>query len=432
VTTVASSERRQPVGTPAGGRRALAAGSSVLGQIERRVGVTPAGLAVLALSVAGIVLGRRTANSAVVLFAYGLLILLALSWLLGRRPLPLSAQRSQLPGRLRVGQQIEVQLELSATRRVSTVILEDQLHEQLGRSSRLPVSHLVRDQSASFGYTFIPQARGVYDVGALVAESGDPFGLTKRRQVIADPVQVIVHPPVERLVDRITSRAWEDPPIRPPISKPWPTGFEFYGMRDYEHGDDPRRIVWRAVAAHGKYLVRESEQGITDRVFLLLDTDVESHSPGTSSDTFETAISVAASLAVRHLDDGMSVSLERNSSCLADSVRGKTRAIPLLDALASLRVETCPLDVCLDRMLVGSHAMQHVVVTTPRLTPAGAARLRLMIDRGVSLLLVLVLWDDTEPATLHRAGMLGCNVVEVHAGAPLGRVFSRVVGTGRR
>jgi hypothetical protein len=76
--------------------------------------------------------------------------------------------------------------------------------------------------------------------------------------------------------------------------------------------------------------------------------------------------------------------------------------------------------------------MQHVVVITPQLTKRAAPRLQLMIDRGISLLLVLVLWEDTDPATVHRAGMLGCNVVEVHPDAPLTRVFQRVVGTSRR
>ena len=58
-------------------------------------------------------------------------------------------------------------------------------------------------------------------------------------------------------------------------------------MRDYVPGDDPRRIVWRAtartldpVSGTGRYLVRESEQGITDRVLLLIDTDRAQHSPG--------------------------------------------------------------------------------------------------------------------------------------------------------
>jgi hypothetical protein len=82
-----------------------------------------------------------------------------------------------------------------------------------------------------------------------------------------------VHPRVEQVSDRPLSRQFEDPPIRPPVSKPWPSGFEFYGMREYVPGDDLRRIVWRASARTGKVMVREAEQGITDHVTVVLDTE---------------------------------------------------------------------------------------------------------------------------------------------------------------
>ena len=40
----------------------------------------------------------------------------------------------------------------------------------------------------------------------------------------------------------------EDPPMRPPVSKPWPSGLEFYGMREYVPGDDLRHVHWRSSA----------------------------------------------------------------------------------------------------------------------------------------------------------------------------------------
>ena len=93
-----------------------------------------------------------------------------------------------------------------------------------------------------------PSLRGVYQLGPLAAEWTDPFGLARHQQVLTDAVDVIVHPTTEAIFDRPLTRLWEDPPFRPPVSKPWPQGFEFYGMRDYVPGDDPRRIVWTAAA----------------------------------------------------------------------------------------------------------------------------------------------------------------------------------------
>jgi uncharacterized protein (DUF58 family) len=239
--------------------------------------------------------------------------------------------------------------------------------------------------------------------------------------------------------DRVFQREWEDPPVRPPFSKPWPTGFEFYGMRDYADGDDPRRIVWRATAKTydhetgqpQRYFVREAEQGITDRVNVFLDTDASSHSPERPSDTFETAVRCAASLGVQHLKDGFSVSFDINSRRVHDSIRGSRHRVELLDELARVDLESVALTSGLDRLLTDTRRSAHNIMITPHLEPATASRLKILHDRGVSLLLVLVVGDTTDPGTIHRAGGIGCNVIEVPVGSALGTVFGHVLTMGR-
>jgi uncharacterized protein (DUF58 family) len=362
---------------------------------------------------------------------YGAVFVLAISWFLGRRKLAVDAVRSDLPMRVRQGQVVTVDLALTARRRISTVILEETLDEHLGTTVRIPVPLLPSGETVEHAYTFTPRQRGVYKVGPLLAEWNDPFGLTRSRVTLTEPVEMIVHPAVELVRDRITSREWEDPPLRPPVFKPWPSGFEFYGLREYVEGDDPRRIVWRAVAQYDKYLVRESEQGITDRVNILLDTDEEYHSPGETSETFETAVRVAASVGVRHLKDGFSVNIDANGDRLVRTLRGVGKQIPLLDKLATVGREKVPFVSQLDRLVVDPLRHSHNVIVTPYLSPAAASRVRLLLDRGIAVLVVVVLWEDTEPDTIHRVGSLGCNIVEVTAGQPIGRVFSHVVGARR-
>jgi hypothetical protein len=43
------------------------------------------------------------------------------------------------------------------------------------------------------------------------------------------------------------------------------------------------------------------------------------------------------------------------------------------------------------------------------------------------MMLVVVLWEDSDPLSLHRAGSLGCNVVEVTADSALDLAFRHVV-----
>ncbi|HEV7886579.1 MAG TPA: DUF58 domain-containing protein [Acidimicrobiales bacterium] len=404
----------------------------ILRAVEQRTGITPLGQGVVVLAVLTQVLGRAVHSAAVVLLAYGALAFFGLAWALGRRRLGLTAVRSSFPSRLREGQGVEVSLGLSAVKRVTAIVVEERLPAALGRPVRVPVAVLAPGQSAVHAYRLSAGRRGVHSVGPLVAEWSDPFGLTRHRVELVTAASLIVHPSTEPVTDRIASREWEDPPVRPPVSKPWPTGFEFYGMRDYVSGDDPRRIVWRVAARSEdpRYVVREAEQGITDRVRLFLDTDQEWHSPASSgqpSETFELAVRAAASLASKHLHDGFAVSVDANDRRLAAGVRGRTGTIPMLDALAGVSVGRAPLKDALGRLLYEPGGNAHNVVITPHLDRDTATRLRLLLERGTSLLLVMVLWEASDFASLHRAGSLGCNVVEVGAGVPLERVFQRVV-----
>ena len=151
----------------------------------------------------------------------------------------------------------------------------------LGQNARIPVASLEPGESVDHAYQLTCWRRGVYQLGPLVARWGDPFGFTEREAVLCEPFEFLVHPSTELVQDRAFTRLWEDPPVRPPMSKPWPSGMEFYGMREYTPGDDIRRVVWRAYARTQQLLVREAEQGITDQINIILDGHRENHSKGT-------------------------------------------------------------------------------------------------------------------------------------------------------
>jgi uncharacterized protein (DUF58 family) len=419
-----------PSTTTAGPRAA-----GLLAVLERRLGLTPAGVAVAALVLPGLVLGRLLASRPLFLLVYGAVAVVGLSRVLARRRLSVDAHRSSLPTRVRESQSVDVEISVTARRRLATVVLEEALPEPFGAPVRVPVPLLPTGQTVLHGYRFTARRRGVYTVGPLLAEWSDPFGLTRKRVQIAPAETVIVHPSFEAVSDRVTSREWEDPPVRPPQSRPWPSGFEFYGLREYVIGDDPRRINWLATArtggafdGSGRYLVRESEQGITDRVRIVLDTDAAEHAPGDPSETFERAVQVVASLGVKHLADGFSVSLEGGSGPLAKGLRGSRSRIPLLDALASVQRDRAPLSQVLDRLFLDPQRSTHNVVVTPHLDRETARRIKLLLGRGTSVVLVLVQWEDTDPAMIHRAATLGCGVVELKPGASLGATFQHVVG----
>lgn len=409
------------------------ASSGSFAALAARAHLTATGAATVALAVASWFLARHLGARSLFLLVYLGALTIVLAYVVTRRRLALHVDRSAISLRMREGQIGTVTLALRAERRVTTVIVEEQLDPVLGATVRIPVSSLAPGEEIEHQYTFTPSRRGVYRVGPTRAVWNDPFGLTVHEQVLGEPVEVIVHPATEGVHDRVLSRMWEDPPIRPPVSKPWPTGFEFYGMRDYVPGDDLRRVVWAAVAKTDRMLVRESEQGITDRVVLLLDTHREWHSPGEPSETFETGVRAAASLGAHHLSDGFSVSLMTNDGPLATNLRGGDNVrLKLLDDLARVQRSSTGASGLAAQLLAESRRGSHLVLLTPHLDKEAAGTLRLALDRGSSVTIAALVWDETDPQLLARAAALGCEVVQVPTEASLESVFAHQIGAGIR
>ena len=205
-------------------------------------------------------------------------------------------------------------------------------------------------------------------------------------------------------------------------------------MREYVPGDDLRRIVWRASARTGTIMVREAEQGITDQITIMLDTDRGAHSRDGEdlSESFEAGIRVAASLGVRHLREGYEVRCETNGGPLTRSLRGGTSQLILLDNLARLEQSRQPLTNMIMRMLTDSRRAAHNILITPRLGQLEAAQLKLLLNKGVSILVVALIWDEENAKTLGNAAALGCAVVGVHPGQDLTTALYQDIGAGNR
>ena len=403
-------------------------------ELQRKTGITRSGQIAILGAVLLWVMARVVAGTAMYLFSYGAILLVGLAFLLAPRRLRLEGVREGLFPRVQEGDRLDVELKLTAKRRMSTFILEERLPERLGKPVKVPITTLPSGASVSHHYGLRAQRRGVYEVGPLVAVAGDPLGLAQRETVIAEPFELLVHPRVELVSDRPLTRQFEDPPIRPPVSKPWPSGLEFYGMREYAPGDDLRRIVWRASARTGRIMVREAEQGITDKITVILDTDRTHHSQDGEglSESFEMGVRAAASLGVRHLREGYEIKCEANGGPLSRALRGPAQQLLLLDALAKVETDREPLAGCIMRLLGNAQRDAHNLLITPRLAQREAAQLKLLLNTGVSILVVALLWDDESADTLGVAAALGCQVVGVNPGQDLSTALYASMGGGNR
>ena len=368
------------------------------------------------------------------LFAYGAFLIIILALVIAPRKLKLEGERTGLFPRAHEGDRLDVEVRLRASRRVSTFMLEERVPERLGQAVRVPITQMSSGSEVTHRYGLRCTRRGVYQVGPLVAVASDPLGMAERETVVAEPFELLVHPRIELVSDRPLTRQFEDPPIRPPISKPWPSGLEFYGMREYVPGDDLRRVVWRASARVGRVMVREAEQGITDRITLILDTDRGSHSREGQglSESFESSVRAMASLGVRHLREGYEIRAETNGGALTRPLRGGTAQLQLLDALARIDMGREPLSNCLRRLLANGQRDAHNILITPNLGPTEAATLRLLLNTGVSVLVVAILWHEQADSTLAVAASLGCQVAGLRPGDDLATALAHDMGAGNR
>jgi uncharacterized protein (DUF58 family) len=181
-------------------------------------------------------------------------------------------------------------------------------------------------------------------------------------------------------------------------------------------------------------MVREAEQGITDHVTLLLDTDRGAHSRDGEglSESFETEVRAVASLAVRHLREGYEVKIETNAGPLTRSLRGADKQLMLLDAFAKVEMGREPLGTVIRRMLGNAQRDAHNVLVTPQLTSTDAAQLKLLLNKGVSILVVALLWDEENSETAGMAAALGCQVASLRPGGDLASALFHNIGAGNR
>lgn len=401
--------------------------------LQRKLHLTRTGQVAVVAAIVPWVIAYLVAGKALYIFAYGTLILVLASYLLAPRGLKLEAVRDGLRSRAQQGDRLEVRLKLTAGRGVSTFVLEERVPERLGTTVKVPVPRLGRGGTVTHRYSVLCRRRGVYTVGPLVAVTSDPLGLTERETLLAPEFELLVHPRIEMVADRPLTRRYEDPPIRPPVSKPWPSGLEFYGMREYARGDDLRRIVWRASARTGKLMVREAEEGITDSIILIVDTDRGSHSwDGDHSESFETAVRAAASLGVRHLRDGYELRNESNAGPLTRALRGSGTQLELLDAYARTDLTREPLSAVIRRLIANPRRDAHIILITPHLDDPTAAQLRLVLQTGVSMMVVGLLWDERGEQAVARAAALGCQVTSISPGQELASALSHDIGAGSR
>lgn len=156
-------------------------------------------------------------------------------------------------------------------------------------------------------------SRGAYRFGPMTVRMSDPFGMLTRNEQLAQPAVLVVYPlvaPLERLglpphspfgEQKSSLRLLEDP-------------LRVAGVRPYLHGDEPRRIHWKATARAGALQSKIYEPATQHSLAIFLDVRTFQRALyGYDPVLAELAITAAASVANWALEQDYAVGLYANS-----------------------------------------------------------------------------------------------------------------------
>lgn len=164
-------------------------------------------------------------------------------------------------------------------------------------------------------YMLDPPRRGVFEIGPLVVDFGDPFGLASGELIVGERQKLVVTPALAVLPITGQSIAADEGSARA-LQRRASGGEDELMTREYRYGDPLRRVHWRASAHHGELMVRQEEQRSHAQARILLETrragyrDASAATPEEpESETFEWALAFSASLAVHLQRVGFTVQI---------------------------------------------------------------------------------------------------------------------------
>jgi uncharacterized protein (DUF58 family) len=225
------------------------------------------------------------------------------------------------------------------------VLLEDLLPPGLtlrDETSQRTNRHFVRlpqGQSYTFAYA-LSGPRGGYVFEGLAARVHGPLAVSRAEVRVEAKGRLFVLPPVIP-VRNITIRPRRTRVYAGMIpARAGGSGTEFFGVREYQPGDPPHSINWRASSRYSDTLyANEFQQERVADVGIILDGRLRTNEFGRGHSLFEYSVQAAASLADALLNQGNRVGLLLYASYLGWTFPGygKMQRERILHALANAR-----------------------------------------------------------------------------------------------
>ena len=265
--------------------------------MTRKSRLTRTGSALLVGFLATLGFGLITHYREFVLLAIAGFILLVLALVMPAISSAVELQRFEVPKFVTRGTVAEVGLRASADGVVPPLRIIDQL---AGIQVPIDLPQITARTSVEVRYQIQAVQRGVHQVGPVLEERMDPFGIAVRSTIHEVIDQIYVHPVVRPLnVTTDGARERQRSNMRPRISDD-PLA-DFRALREYVPGDDPRLIHWASTARTGQLVVKDHYELRRALRMVVLETFEGSITPA----LFEHAVEIAASLTINAIENSI-------------------------------------------------------------------------------------------------------------------------------
>lgn len=263
----------------------------------------------------------------------GMLVFASAIWV-GTRQMKVKVLRRLQPTRVQAGTPSTVTATISNTGNRRSPVMY--LHDRIGQDKsavRCEIMPIPTNDNVRVVYRIPTSQRGIIAIGPMTLAVRDPFGLASVRNRIFGVSELTVLPLIDRILPPPSSLG-HDP--HGGLENPdalGRVGDEFYALRQYQIGDDLRRVHWPSSAKRDEMMVRQDEQPWQGRSTVLLDLR-SNHQVDAS---FELCVSAAASIISAAFERGDLVRLTTTDGGDSRFGTGHTHIDAILEYLATVQ-----------------------------------------------------------------------------------------------
>lgn len=246
-----------------------------------------------------------------------------------------------LPDHAIVGRPIAIYYQITNQKRfwpsLSVTVTELDGVESFSRQPSAYLLHCANRMTATVPTEVVPLKRGVVELDHYQLSTSFPFGFVKRAMTRHQKDSLMILPPIGTMKRELMQRFRSTESTGQNVHPSRGGNDEFYGVKEYRQGENPRWIYWKRSARGMGTVMREMTRVSPPKLLVLVDTHLQTDQIEYRA-SIERTIAMSATLIDQAMEVGLPVGLgvwNGQWSMIAPN-RGKRHRLELLTVLARL------------------------------------------------------------------------------------------------